>query len=100
MGRKRAMLAVVEDVYNGGSDLIPNWKLLRNAQRAARQGGVERLYRYCENLVKFPNERAVWVRTTLERHGRKTLESEWPRLFAAYNNRPLRKLWAAVSRGR
>jgi hypothetical protein len=34
MDRGTAMLAVVLDVYEGGKDLIPGWKLKEHAERA------------------------------------------------------------------
>jgi hypothetical protein len=43
MDRGTAMLAVVLDVYEGGKDLIPGWKLKEHAERALAAGGVEGL---------------------------------------------------------
>ena len=46
MDRGTAMLAVVLDVYEGGKDLIPDWKLNEHAETALATGGVEGLRRY------------------------------------------------------
>ncbi len=46
MDRGTAMLAVVLDVYEGGKDLIPGWKLKEHAESALAAGGVEGLRRY------------------------------------------------------
>ena len=43
MDRGTAMLAVVLDVYEGGKDLIPGWKLKEHAESALATGGVEGL---------------------------------------------------------
>jgi hypothetical protein len=91
------MLTIVEEVYNGGRDLIPNWKLLHNAKRAARQGGVEGLRRYYENLIRVPSTRATWVRERLHAHGRRTLESEYERFVAAYRTRRFVKFRLAMA---
>ena len=48
MDRGAAMLAVVLDVYEGGKDLIPAWKLKEHAENAFATGGVEGLRRYYE----------------------------------------------------
>ena len=48
MERGAAMLAVVLDVYEGGKDLIPGWKLKEHAENAFATGGVEGLRRYYE----------------------------------------------------
>ena len=45
MDRGAAMLAVVLDVYEGGKDLIPAWKLKEHAENAFATGGVEGLRR-------------------------------------------------------
>jgi hypothetical protein len=42
------MLAVVLDVYEGGEDSIPGWKLKEHAENALATGGVEGLRRYYE----------------------------------------------------
>src|SRR5437870_6280724 len=46
MDRGTAMLAVVLDVYEGGKDLIPGWKLKEHAESALAARGVEGLGRY------------------------------------------------------
>jgi len=48
MDRGTAMLAVVLDVYEGGKDLIPGWKLKEHAESALATRGVEGLRRYYE----------------------------------------------------
>ena len=45
MDRGIAMLAVVLDVYEGGKDLIPVWKLKEGAETALVAGGAEGLRR-------------------------------------------------------
>jgi hypothetical protein len=45
-GQRRGMLAVVLDVYEGGKDLIPGWKLKEHAENALATGGIEGLRRY------------------------------------------------------
>src|SRR2546428_10243338 len=81
MDRGTAMLAVVLDVYEGGKDLIPGWKLKEHAERALATGGVEGLRRYYEACLFGSDHR---VKTTLEGDRRKTLESERARLMAMY----------------
>ena len=90
------MLAVINEVYEGGRDVIPNWSLLRHAEHAARRGGAEELRRYVSNLIRYPNDRATWVRGQLEARNRMTLESEYPRFLAAYDDGLLRRLRRAV----
>jgi hypothetical protein len=92
------MLAVIREVYEAGRDLIPNWSLLRHAERAARQGGVEGLRRYVEDLIRFPNDRANWVCSTLKAQNRKTLESEYERFLAAYRSGLLMRLRSRLRR--
>ena len=48
MDREAAMLKVIQDVVDGGKDLIPGWRLLENAKEAAMRGGPEGLRRYYE----------------------------------------------------
>jgi hypothetical protein len=98
MSRKTRMLGVIREVYDGGRDLIPNWSLLRHAERAARQGGVEGLRRYVADLIRFPDDRAKWVRKTLEAQNRKTLESEYERFLAAYRSSLLMRLRSRLKR--
>jgi len=75
------MLAVVLDVYDGGKDLIPGWKLKEHAESALAAGGVEGLRRYYEACLSGSDHR---VKTTLEGDRRKTLESERARFMAMY----------------
>jgi hypothetical protein len=42
------MLAIVLDVYEGGKDLIPGWKLKEHAESARAAGGIEGLRRAYE----------------------------------------------------
>ncbi|MBI3634598.1 MAG: hypothetical protein HY216_00085 [Candidatus Rokubacteria bacterium] len=76
-----AMLAVVLDVWEGGKDLIQGWRLRQNAEDALARGGVEGLRRYYESCLRGGGTR---VRLTLERNGRKTLESEYARFMSIY----------------
>ena len=62
MDRGTAMLAVVLDVYEGGKDLIPGWKLKEHAERALAAGGVEGL-----RLRGLP----VWFRPPIEDNPRR-----------------------------
>jgi len=78
MDRGTAMLAVALDVYEGGKDLIPGWKLKEHAESA---GGVEGLRRYYEACLSGSDHR---LKTTLEGDRRKTLESERARFMAMY----------------
>jgi hypothetical protein len=95
MTKGERMLAVVLEVYDGGRDLIPGWKLKAHAEAALATGGVEGLRRYVDACL---NGRGTRVRRTLERAGRKTLESEAPRFMAIYRTPeprtpPRRWLW-------
>ena len=82
MDRGAAMLAVVLDVYEGGKDLIPGWKLKEYAESALATGGVEGLRRFYEACLTSSDHHQV--KTTLEGDRRKTLESERPRFMAMY----------------
>src|SRR2546422_2241518 len=64
MDRGPAMLAVVLDVYEGGKDLIPGWKLKEHAESALATRGIEGLRRYYEACLTCSGHR---VKTTLER---------------------------------
>jgi hypothetical protein len=79
--RGAAMLAVVLDVYEGGKDLIPGWKLKEQAENALAQGGVEGLRRYYDACLTGSGHR---VKTALEGGRRKTLESERDRFMSMY----------------
>ena len=81
MDRGAAMLAVVLDVYEGGKDLIPGWKLKEHAESALATGGIEGLRRYYEACLTGSGHR---VKTTLERDRRKTLESEREHFMSIY----------------
>jgi hypothetical protein len=95
MHKGQAMLKVVEEIYEGGRDVIEGkwwmfwrrkrkWVLFDHAQSALRDGGVEALWRYYDGLVRSPNQRGRWVKLELERHSRKTVESEYDRFKAIY----------------
>ena len=75
------MLAVMLDVYEGGKDLIPGWKLKEQAENALASGGVEGLRRYYEACLTSSGQR---VKTILEGGKRKTLESERDRFVSMY----------------
>ncbi len=77
----KAMLAVILEVYEGGKDVVPGWKLRANAEDALAKGGVEGLRRYYEACLAGKGTR---VKDTLERNQRKTLESEQQRFMKAY----------------
>lgn len=76
-----AMLAVVQDVWEGGKDLIPRWRLKQNSEDALAKGGIEGLRRYYEACLRGGGTR---VRLTLEQNERKTLESEYARFMSIY----------------
>jgi len=100
MERGKAMLKVVADVYEEGKDVIESggssrllfwrrrrkWVLFEHAKAALEGDGVEGLKRYYDRCLDLSSSRARWVKETLERHGRKTLESELPRFLAAYRS--------------
>jgi len=69
MDRGTAMLAVVLDVYEGGKDLVPGWKLKEHAESALATGGVEGLRQYYEAFLSGSDHR---LKTTLEGDRRKT----------------------------
>src|SRR3989442_13983018 len=81
MDRGAAMLAVVLEVYEGGKDLIPGWKLKEQAESAFGTGGVEGLRRYYEACLTGLGHH---VTTTLERDRRKTLQSEREPFMSIY----------------
>jgi hypothetical protein len=63
MDRGTAMLSVVLDIYEGGKDLIPGWKLKEHAESSLATGGVEGLRRYYEACLTGSDHR---VKATLE----------------------------------
>lgn len=79
--RGAAMLAVVLDVYEGGKDLIPGWKLKEQAGSALAMGGAEGLRRYYDACLI---DSGPQVKATLERDRRKTLESEREHFMSMY----------------
>jgi hypothetical protein len=78
------MLAVVRDVHEGGKDKIPGWRLMAHAKNALAKGGPDGLKEYYERCLDMTNPKGRRVKDTLEKHGRKTLESEHQRFMAAY----------------
>jgi hypothetical protein len=83
MRRDEALLKVIEDVYEGGKDLIPNWQLLNHAKKSLENGGSEGLKKYYENCLNSGGKK---VKETLERNGRKTLESEYQCFMEIYSS--------------
>lgn len=79
-----AMMAVITDIVKGSRDLIPDWQLLSNAEKALREGGPDGLVRYYQACIDQPGSRAVWIRATLQAHSKKTLESEYRRFMSIY----------------
>ena len=90
MERGAAMLRVVEEVYEGGKDLIRNWSLLDHARARLESGGAEGLRTYYKECLELGHPRERWAKETLERHHRKTLESEYPRFLTIYRTRSKR----------
>lgn len=85
MNRGAAMLKVIQDVFDAGKDVVPGWRLLDHAKDALKRRGPDGLKQYYERCIKLDDPRGKRVKATLERHGRKTLESEFQRFMAAYN---------------
>jgi hypothetical protein len=81
-----AMLRVVEDIYEGGKDIIRNWRLLDHAKEALAKGGPKGLRDYYERCLRMTSPKAQWVKESLERHGRRTRESEYERFVAAFQS--------------
>ena len=57
MDRGAAMLAIVLDVYEGGKDSIPGWKLKEHAESALATGGIEGLRRDYEACLTCSGHR-------------------------------------------
>ncbi len=95
MERGEAMLRVVEEVYEGGKDLIRNWSLLDHARARLESGGVEGLRTYYKQCLDLSNPKERWIKHTLKRHCRKTLEAEYGRFLRIYRARSNRTLLAA-----
>ena len=87
MERGEAMLKVVEEVYEGGKDLIRNWSLLEHARARLESGGVEGLRTYYKQCLDLSDPKGRCVKDTLERHRRRTLESEYIRFLTIYRAR-------------
>ena len=97
MERGEAMLKVVEEVYEGGKDLIRNWSLLEHARARLESGGVEGLRTYYKQCLDLSNPRGRWVKDTLEQHRRKTLESEYVRFLRIYRARSSQGYYLAAA---
>lgn len=78
------LLAIIKEITDGGKDLIPNWTLFSKMKALADRGDVEGMYTYYERCLRHPKGRAT--RRTLERRGRRTLESEWGRFRRIYQS--------------
>jgi hypothetical protein len=85
MDRGQAMLSVIREVYDGGKNLIPNWLLLRDAIERLQGEGPEGLKRYYEQGLGLNSRKGRWVMETLDRNGRKTLDSEYQRFMTIYD---------------
>jgi hypothetical protein len=79
--RGAAMLAVVLDVYEGGKDSIPGWKLKEQAEHALATGGIEGLRRCYETFLTGPGH---GVSAALRRDRPRTLESERAHFMSIY----------------
>jgi hypothetical protein len=86
MDQAAAMMAIVEEIAAGSQGLIRDWQLLPNAQQALCGGGPEGLAQFYRDCIERPGARAAWIKTTLEAHGKKTLESEYSRIMAVYRS--------------
>jgi hypothetical protein len=75
------MMTVIMGVYEGGKDLIPDWKLKEQAEQAFAAGGAEGLRRFYEACLTGADHQ---VKTTLERERRRTLESEREHFMSMY----------------
>jgi hypothetical protein len=81
-----ALVAVLEEIVAGSQGLIRDWALLTHAEAALERGGLEGLVRFYRACVEQPGSRGMWIKATLEAHGRKTLASEYDRFMALYAN--------------
>jgi len=81
-----ALIAVLEEIVAGSHGLVSDWALLTHARAALEQRGLEGLARFYRASVEQPGSRAIWIRATLEAHGRKTLASEYDRFMALYRD--------------
>jgi hypothetical protein len=86
MDRGAVMLKVVQDVFDGGKEIIRGWRLLEHARNALKRGGPDGLKQYYERCLDLNDPKGKRVKATLERYGHKTLESEHQRFLAAYNS--------------
>jgi hypothetical protein len=79
--KAKALLSIVDEVYQGGKDLIgPRWTVLAKMAVLAQNDDVDGMLRYFENCKKSAVGQRV--RRRLERAGRKSLESEEVRFMA------------------
>ena len=81
-----ALVAVLEEIVAGSQGLIRDWALLTQTAAALERGGLEGLVRFYRACVEQPGSRGMWIKATLEAHGRKTLASEYDRFMALYAN--------------
>jgi hypothetical protein len=79
--KAKALLSIVDEIYQGGKDLIGrDWTVLAKMTALAENGDVDGMVRYFKNCKKSTVGQRV--RRTLERAGRKSLESEEVRFMA------------------
>jgi hypothetical protein len=83
--REATMMAVIENIAEGGRGLIRDWTLLEDAETARRNGGPDGLMRFYRACLEQPGSRATWIKATLQAHGKNTLESEYERFMAIYS---------------
>jgi hypothetical protein len=83
--READMMAVIENIVEGGRGLIRDWTLLEDAEAAVRNGGPDGLVRFYRACMERPGARATWINATLQAHGKNTLESEYKRFMTIYS---------------
>ena len=82
--REAKLMAVIEDIVEGGRGLIRDWTLLEDAEIALREGGPDGLARFYQARMDHAGSRATWIKATLRAQGKKTLESEYRRFMTVY----------------
>jgi hypothetical protein len=83
--REAEMMAVIENIVEGGRGLVRNWTLFEDAETALRNGGPDGLMRFYQVCMEQSGSRATWIKATLQAHGKSTLESEYKRFVAIYS---------------
>jgi hypothetical protein len=78
-----ALMTVRDEIVEGSQDLVNHWLLLQ-AQPALERGALEGLVRFYRASIEQPGSRVMWIKATLEAHGRKTLASEYHRFMDLY----------------